>query len=264
MEDSLVELVINEGIATLTLNDGRRMNPLGEQMIADLISAMDALGRDDTLRALIVTARGKGFCVGADLADYLRWVQTPSLRSQLGTHVGEMLARMNPVIEQLRALHVPVVSAVNGAAAGGGVGLALAADLVLAAESAYFYLPFVPTLGIVPDMGATWALPRAIGSQRALGLALTGKKLGARQAADWGLIWECVPDAALASTASELANQLAAIPPGALVEARAIFRHAASASLADQLALERDRQTELVAGEPFIQAVRAFAARRKT
>jgi 2-(1,2-epoxy-1,2-dihydrophenyl)acetyl-CoA isomerase len=156
-----------------------------------------------------------------------------------------------------------VVCAVNGAAAGGGVGLALAADMVIAARSAYFYLPFAPALGLVPDMGSSWFLPRALGPARALGLALTGEKLPAQQAADWGLIWACVDDGRLAEEAQRLAAQLAALPAHVIGEIRALFAAAGNNTFTQQLALERDRQALLADGESFAEGLRAFAERRK-
>jgi len=155
-----------------------------------------------------------------------------------------------------------VVCAVNGVAAGGGVGLALAADVVVAARSAYFYLPFVPALGAVPDMGASWALPRAVGRARALGLALLGDKLDAPRAADWGLVWACVDDGALMEEAWTLATRLAAMPAHAVAEARALFAASERNNLAQQLALERERQAQLIDGEAFAEGMRAFIERR--
>jgi 2-(1,2-epoxy-1,2-dihydrophenyl)acetyl-CoA isomerase len=169
----------------------------------------------------------------------------------------------NPLIAALRALPVPVVSAVQGAAAGGGVGLALAADIVVAARSAYFYLPFVPALGLVPDMGSSWFLPRAIGHARALGLTLLGDKLPAQQAADWGLIWSCVDDDKLHDEVRAIAARLAALPANAIGETRALFEASRENGLDRQLALERERQQVLIDGEAFAEGVRAFGERRK-
>lgn len=173
------------------------------------------------------------------------------------------MERMNPVVQALKELPVPVVCAINGVAAGGGVGLALAGDLVVAAKSSYFYLPFFPSLGAVPDMGATWALPRAIGRARALGLALTGEKLPAQTAQEWGLIWACVEDDRLETESRRLARRLAAMPRHSILEARAIFAAAETNTLAQQLDLERARQMELVDGESFAEGVRAFSERRQ-
>jgi 2-(1,2-epoxy-1,2-dihydrophenyl)acetyl-CoA isomerase len=251
-----------DGIATLTLNEGDRLNPLTPELQQGVLDALRRVREDKAIRALIVTATGRAFCVGADLADFSERAKDPS-RGSLGTQVGHMLDETgNPMVAELRALPVPVVCAVNGVAAGGGVGLALAADVVIAARSAYFYLPFVPALGAVPDMGASWALPRAVGRARALGLALLGDKLDASRAADWGLVWACVDDAALAQEARALATRLAAMPAHAVVEARALFAASERNNLAQQLALERERQAQLIDGESFAEGMRAFIERR--
>jgi 2-(1,2-epoxy-1,2-dihydrophenyl)acetyl-CoA isomerase len=169
----------------------------------------------------------------------------------------------NEIVKALRTLPVPVVCAVNGVAAGGGVGLALAGDIVIAARSAYFYLPFVPALGIVPDMGSSWALPRAIGRARSVGLALTGHKLAAEKAAEWGLIWACVDDDRLQAEAMQLARQMAELPAHAVGEVRALFSAAEGNALETQLALECARQRQLIDGESFAECLRAFSERRK-
>ncbi|NDZ18905.1 enoyl-CoA hydratase [Variovorax sp. WS11] len=253
---------VAHGIATLTLNDGGRMNPLTHQLQRGCLEALQRVRDDTAIRALVITATGKGFCVGADLAEFGRRAAEPG--ASIGSYVGEMMEKSgNPIMAAIRSLPVPVVCAVNGAAAGGGVGFALAADMVIAARSAYFYLPFVPALGLVPDMGASWVLPRAVGRARALGLALTGNKLSAETAVQWGLIWACVDDADLQEQALQLAAQLAALPAGAITEARQLFAAAESNTFEDQLALERSRQMELIDRPNFAEGVAAFTARRK-
>jgi len=262
MSQPAVLCEIDEGIATITLNDGVRMSPLGDEVIAGLVQAIDQVRADERVRAIILTGSGKGFCVGADLAHY-RWLvdqreQSPSL----GEYVGELMNRMHSVLIAFKQLPLPVVCAVNGIAAGGGVGLALAGDMVIAARSAYFYLPFFPSLGAVPDMGATWSMPRAIGRARTLGFALTGEKLPASRAEAWGLIWACVEDEQLQAEARRLAKQLAAMPAHSILEARAIFAAAETNTLSEQLDFERARQMALVEGDSFAEGVRAFSERR--
>lgn len=257
-----VLFTVRDGIATLTLNQGDRLNPLTPALQQGVLDMLRRVREDKTIRALILTATGRAFCVGADLADFSERARDPS-RGSLGTQVGHMLDETgNPMVAELRSLPVPVVCAVNGVAAGGGVGLALAADVVVAARSAYFYLPFVPALGAVPDMGASWALPRAVGRARALGLALLGDKLDAPRAADWGLVWACVDDGALMEEAWALATRLAAMPAHAVAEARALFAASERNNLAQQLALERERQAQLIDGEAFAEGMRAFIERR--
>lgn len=259
---------VQDGIATLTLNEAARLNPLTVPLQEGILAALQRVREDKAVRALLLTATGRGFCVGADLEDFQRRAQAAGPSGEggegsLGEQVGRMLdASGNRIVEELKSLPVPVVCAVNGVAAGGGVGLALAADMVLAARSAYFYLPFVPALGVVPDMGSTWALPRAVGRARAIGLALTGEKLDAQRAADWGLIWACVDDERLAQDALALTRRLAALPAHAIGEVRALFGASAHNGLTEQLQLERERQAALIDGESFAEGMRAFLERR--
>jgi 2-(1,2-epoxy-1,2-dihydrophenyl)acetyl-CoA isomerase len=254
----------NGGVATITLNEASRMNPLSDGIQRGLLDGLQRVREDTSIRALLVTARGKGFCVGADLADFAARARDMPPGDSLGRFVGRMMEETgNPIVAGLRSLPVPVVCAVNGAAAGGGVGLALAGDLVVAARSAYFYLPFVPALGIVPDLGASWALPRAIGRARALGLALTGDRLLAEKAADWGLIWACVDDGQLQAEGLKFARQLADLPAHAIDEARALFAASATNTFDEQIAFERGRQEHLIDGESFREGMKAFADRRR-
>lgn len=263
MKKAAVLFEIDDAVATISLNDGDRMSPLGDDVIDGLIDAVAQVSDNRQVRSLILTGRGRGFCVGADLARYRAMIEQPLADRTLGQYVGGLMERMNPVVQSIKELPVPVVCAINGVAAGGGVGLALVGDLVVAARSAYFYLPFFPSLGAVPDMGATWTLPRAIGRSRALGLALTGQKLPAQTAQEWGLIWACVEDDRLEAEALRLARQLAAMPHQAILEARAIFAAAERNTFTQQLDLERERQTELIDGENFAEGVRAFSERRQ-
>jgi 2-(1,2-epoxy-1,2-dihydrophenyl)acetyl-CoA isomerase len=261
---TLVTFEVRGAIAVVTLNDAGRMNPLSNQLQAELSDAIAQVEGDTAIRAMLLTGAGRGFCVGADLKDLARQSQSLPSGQSLGQYVGRMMEESgNVLVSRLRNLPVPVVCAVNGAVAGGGVGFALAADIVIAARSAYFYLPFVPALGLVPDMGSTWALPRLVGRARALGLALTGEKLDAERAAQWGLVWACVDDAALQDEALKLAEQLAQLPPQAVLEARAAFAAADGNRFDQQLALERDRQERLIDGDAFAEGLEAFRERRK-
>ncbi len=263
MTADLVLLDIDDGIAVVTLDDAARMNPLGHAIIDGLRRAVDRIAADRSVRAVMLTARGRAFSVGADLARYREMIADPVPGQTLGGHIGELMAGLNAVLADLKALPSPVVVAINGIAAGGGAGLALAGDMAIAARSAYFYLPFLPSLGVVPDMGVGWVMTRTIGRARAMGLALTGNRLSAEQAADWGLIWACVDDDRLPAEALALTRQLAAMPAHAVAEARALFAATESNSLAQQLAYERARQMELADGDSFAEGVLAFAERRK-
>lgn len=264
MNPASVLYEVVDSVAVVTLNEGERMNPLSESLQAGLLDAMQRIRGDTAVRAMLLTARGRGFCVGADLKDFSQRAATLPAGQSLGSYVGDMMeATGNPIVMGLATMPVPVVCAVNGAAAGGGFGIALAADVVIAAQSAIFYLPFVPALGIVPDMGAVWALQRRVGRARAAALSLLGEKLPAEKAAQWGMIWACVSDQDLQAEAMQIALRLAALPPHAIAETRALLDAAETNTLPEQLRLERERQAVLIDGESFSEGVRAFVERRK-
>ena len=255
-----------DGIATLTLNEPARLNPITTAIQQGTLAALQRVREDTTIRALVLTGSGKAFCVGADLDQLAAWAHSAqgADSKRLGDQVGDMMLQAaNPIIQQLHELPVPVVCAINGPAVGGGFGFALAGDIVIAAQSAYFYLPFVPALGLVPDMGASWRLPRAVGHARAMGMALLGERVSAGQAAQWGLIWACVADADLQPEAQRLALRLAAMPAHSAPETRALFRAAATNTLPEQLAYEMERQRELINSENFAEGLAAFQAKRK-
>lgn len=260
-----MQLCVDDGVATLTLDDGARMNPLTHELLGDALAALETIARDQRVRALVLAASGRGFSAGADLPAMGRALEQPvaDAAPSLGAQTAELMdTRGHPLVLALRALRVPVVCAMHGVAAGGGVGVVLAADVVVAARSAYFYLPFTPALGLVPDMGCTWFMQRTVGRARSLGLTLLGDRLSAEQAERWGLIWACVDDDALAAQVQSVARRLAALPADAVVQARALHQHAEHATLAQQLDYERDRQRELIDRPEFAEGVRAFLERR--
>jgi len=247
---------LDSDVATLTLNRADTLNSLDLATIDALLSGLDRAIADGA-RALVLTGSGRAFSSGADLgAGSL--ADTRSEDIDLGA---AMRSHYNVLIERLRTLPIPVVIAVNGIAAGGGAALALAGDLVIAARSASFRYLFID-IGLMPDMGATWQLPRLVGRARARGLALLGDPLDATTAAQWGLIWQVVDDEALASTAQALAVRLAAKSPAALTETRAALDAALDADLPTQLAREAEGQTRLGRDPGFIKAVTAFLAKR--
>lgn len=248
-------------VLVIRLAKPARLNPLSVQLQTELRAQLAEVRADASVRAVLLTGSGKGFCVGADLTGM---GPQPDDRRSLGNWTADtMQAQSNPLVQELHDLPVPVVCALNGAAAGAGVGLALAADVVVAARSAYFLLPFLPKLGIVPDLGSTWFLTRLLGRARAVGLSLLGERLSAEDAARWGLIWSCVDDAALADTALSVANRLAQLPAHAVREARRAFTAAEQHSLAEQLDYEAERQRELIDKPEFIEGVRAFMEKRE-
>lgn len=245
-----------DGIATLTLDQPDRLNPFSEALQQALRDALARLREDASLRVLVITGAGRAFSAGADLSSVK--LDPESLRE-----AADRLEQVgNQLVLDVASMPVPVLAAVNGIAAGGGVGLALAADIVLAARSASFYLPFMPALGIVPDMGTSWFLPRAVGRARSTALSLLGPKLPAERAAQWGLIWDCVDDEQLAGETRKIALRLAQLPRHAVTEIRAAHAASARHDLATQLAWEAARQRELIAAPAFAAGVRAFREKR--
>jgi 2-(1,2-epoxy-1,2-dihydrophenyl)acetyl-CoA isomerase len=259
-----VHLDIQGSIATLTLDDPARLNPLSRALVLGALDAVQTVRDDKSVRVLVLRGAGRGFCTGADLSDFPVPGTEPEGTPSASQIVDELLREAaNPLALALRELPVPVLASVHGAVAGGGVGLALAADVVVAAKSAFFYLPFVPALGLVPDLGGVWYMLRALGPARTAALTLLGDRLGAQQAADWGLIWACVDDDELAGETSKLAARLAALPPHGIGEVRALLQQAAGNGLAAQLDYERGRQRELMADPCFGEGLRAFMAKRR-
>ena len=248
-----------DGVATLTLNLPAKLNPIALDLQHELRAALARVREDRGVRAVVLTGAGKAFCVGADLSA----MRPPEANETLGDQTAKWMQSVsNPLIEELRALPVPVVCAVNGAAAGAGVGLALAGDVTIAAKSAYFYLSFLPKLGIVPDLGCTWIIPRLVGPARAMGMSLLDERLGAERAAQWGLIWVCVEDDLLLLEAQQLAQRLARLPAHAVIEARRAFEASARHTLREQLHYESERQRELLNRPSFAEGVAAFLQKR--
>ena len=247
-------------VAILRLNLPERLNPLALALQERLRALLAELAADRSVRALVLTGVGKAFCVGADLSG----MRPPSDGRSLGEWTRDtMEALSNRLVEDLRGLPFPVVAAVNGPCAGAGVGLALAADIVLAARSAYFFLSFMPRLGIVPDLGSTWFLERFVGRPRAVAMSLLGERISGEQAAQWGLVWACVDDAQLQTQALAMAQRLASLPVHAAQEIRQVFDSAAQQDLPAQLRLEAERQRELIDRPEFLEGVQAFLQKRE-
>jgi 2-(1,2-epoxy-1,2-dihydrophenyl)acetyl-CoA isomerase len=250
-----VALHASAGVATITLNRPDKLNSFTRAMHADLRDALARVEADDSVRAVVLTGAGRGFCAGQDLADLSF---EPGAMTDLGALIHDTF---NPLIRRLQALPKPVIARVRGVAAGAGANLALACDLVVAARSATFLQAFV-NIGLLPDSGGTWLLPRAAGRARALGLAMLGEKLPAEQAEQWGLIWRCVDDDRLDAEVDALAARLATMPTRALAAVKRAIGQAATADLDAQLDLERDLQRELGASHDYAEGVRAFLERR--
>lgn len=254
-------LTIEDGIATLTINAPKRLNALSPEVLDGLNEALDQVAADDTARVFVITGMGRAFCAGADLSGDAPKDQTPEERGEASRQA--MHNSINPVIKKIANLNMPTISAVNGVAAGGGYGLALASDLVIAAQSAKFVLVFTPQLGLIPDLGASWHAPRLMGRAKAIGAAFFGDRMSAQQAVDNGLIWRCVPDDEFAGEVEKVAKTLAVGPTKAYREVRRAFDIAYDQSLSDHLDYEAEKQTPLIASDDFAEGVRAFMQKRK-
>jgi 2-(1,2-epoxy-1,2-dihydrophenyl)acetyl-CoA isomerase len=247
---------VDDGVARLTLNRPERLNSFTAEMHGEVAAAMEQVEADPAIRALLLTGAGRGFCAGQDLAD--RAVTPGDAPVDLGDSVERY---WSPLIRRLAGLPKPVVCAVNGVAAGAGANIALACDIVIAARSAKFIQSFA-NIGLIPDSGGTWVLPRLIGQARALGLALTGEPLSADKAEQWGMIWRCVDDEDLEAESLAIARKFATGPTRGLAATKALIRGSSLNSLDDQLDLERDAMRELGFSDDYREGVAAFLAKR--
>ena len=255
--DALVQVAQRGAVRTLTLNRPAALNSFTQDMHAELRAALDGAAADPAVRAVLITGAGRGFCAGQDLND-------PGMAAGADGHadIAAVIEKnYRPLALRLQAMPVPVVCAVNGVAAGAGANFAFCCDIVLAARSASFIQAF-SKIGLIPDCGGTWLLPRLVGRARALALALTGDKLSAADAERLGMIWQVVDDADLPSHALALADKLAAMPSKALVATRHALDASQSLSLADALALEARVQGELGKAHDFAEGVAAFQQKR--
>ncbi|HEX3810841.1 MAG TPA: 2-(1,2-epoxy-1,2-dihydrophenyl)acetyl-CoA isomerase PaaG [Rhizomicrobium sp.] len=249
-------LEIANGTARLTLNRPDRLNSFTVQMHGEVADALSKVENDVNVRALLLTGAGRGFCAGQDLSDR---AVAPGAD---GLDLGESLEnRYNPLVRRLIALPKPVVCAVNGVAAGAGANIAFAADIVFAAKSAKFIQSF-SNIGLVPDSGGTWILPKIAGQARALGLALTGEPLSAEKAESWGLIWRCVDDDALKAESEKVLERLASGPTRGFAAIKSAMRAGWLSSLDHQLDVERDLQRELGRSADYREGVAAFMEKR--
>ena len=251
-------LLASQGaIRVLTLNRPSSLNSFTGAMHRHLLQALNDAAQDSQVRAVVLTGAGRGFCAGQDLSD-------PDMASPDGgaPDVAAVVERhYKPLALRVRSMPVPVIAAVNGVAAGAGANLALCCDFVVAARSASFIQAF-SKIGLVPDCGGTWLLPRLVGRARAMGLAMTGDKLPAEEAQRMGMIWQCVDDAALMESALQLAQRLCTMPSRALAQTRAALDSALAMDFGDALSQEAQLQGELGRQHDFAEGVAAFLAKR--
>jgi 2-(1,2-epoxy-1,2-dihydrophenyl)acetyl-CoA isomerase len=256
MDDTPILVDVREGYQVITLNRPQRLNAFTESMHHALREALSEAEADSSCRALLLTGAGRGFCAGQDLNDRLA---KPGETTVLG---GAQEEYYNPLVRKLRALPFPVVAAVNGVAAGAGANIALACDIVLAARSANFIQAF-SKIGLVPDSGGTWTLPRLVGPARARGLMLLAEPLPAEKAEAWGVIWRAVDDGALMAEAEKLCVHFASAPTIGLALTKRALDASWGNDLSTQLDLERDFQREASLTPDYAEGVRAFMEKRK-
>jgi 2-(1,2-epoxy-1,2-dihydrophenyl)acetyl-CoA isomerase len=253
---SSVLVSFESGVLQVTLNRPEKLNALNPEMHKLLRQALERAGEEREVRAVLLAGAGRGFCAGQDLSE--RDVSPGAAPIDLSVSLGSYY---NPLVRRLRELPKPVVCAVNGVAAGAGANLALACDIVIAGRSASFIESF-SRIGLVPDAGGTWILPRLVGKARAMGLALLGEKLSAEQAADWGLIWKVVDDDVLLAEGIRLGKQLAEGPTKGYGLIKKAMHASSGNSLDAQLDLERDLQREAGYSEDYREGVTAFKEKR--
>lgn len=247
---------IENGIARLTLNRPDKLNSFTVAMHEEVQEALHAVRADTSVRVLVLTGSGRGFCAGQDLSD--RAVAPGSKPVDLGESIEKYYG---PLVLALRSLPMPVVCGINGVAAGAGANLAMAADIVIAARSASFIESF-SKLGLIPDTGGTYFLPRLVGTARAMGLAMLGNRLSAEQAEQWGLIWQCVDDDQLGAELDKLAHHFAQAPTKGLARTKQAIYASGLHTLEQQLGVERDYMRELGSTKDYREGVSAFMEKR--
>ncbi len=258
MSDTSTVLYEERGaVALLTLHRPAALNSFDRQMHHDLWAAFDRAEAQPHIRAMVLTGAGRGFCAGADLSSF-DFTPGPDMvkRADPGPVIDQAF---NPTTRRIQTLRMPIIAAVNGVAAGAGASVAMACDIVIASPQASFIQAF-SKIGLIPDAGSSWLLVERLGLPRALALAMTGDKLPAQQAKDWGLIWDVADDALAAAMA--MAERLAVMPTKALVATRALLQGATTRSLSEQLDLERDTQSAMGQTHDYFEGVKAFLEKR--
>jgi len=252
-----IELSVKDSAAVLTLNRPDRLNSFTVEMHKEMQAALTEIETDSSIRALLLTGSGKGFCAGQDLND--RAVTPGGEAVDLGQSCETY---WNPMVRRLSEMPIPVICAVNGVAAGAGANVALACDIVMAAKSAKFIQSFA-NIGLIPDSGGSWILPRLIGQARAMAITLTGEPVMAEKAESWGMIYKAVDDENLMTEALKLTTQLATGPTRGLAETKKRIRESSLNTLQQELDLERDAMRELGYSKDYAEGVAAFIEKRK-
>jgi len=257
MSESTVLYEEHGAVGVVTLNRPNALNSFTRQMHHDLWTILDQAEANERIRALVITGAGRGFCAGADLAEF-DFADGPNLveRADPGPIIDQAF---NPTTRRLQNLRMPTIAAVNGVAAGAGASLVMTCDVAIAAPTASFIQAF-SKIGLIPDAGSSWFLVERLGLARAMTLAMTGDKLMAPQAKEWGLIWDVADDCMAASM--QMAERLAVMPTKALVATRALLRDAGQRSLNQQLDIERDTQSAMGRTQDYIEGVTAFLQKR--
>lgn len=263
MSYKAIEFEVKNGLATLTLNRPNRLNAISSELFDELNEVLTKVAHDNEIKVLLFTGKGKGFCAGADIVGDLPQKTAEAIQAQGEVTYNGMTKIINPIIQTIHEMGKPVIAAVNGVAAGYGVSLALACDVVFAAESASFIQVFVPNLGIIPDGGATWLLPRMTTTARAMGMFLSGEKIKAKQAEDWGMIWKCLPNEELMEAAHAFATKLANGPTLGIRSLKMAMNQSHENSLQRQLQLEATLQKSCCGSIDFVEGCLAFAEKRK-
>ncbi|NIB43474.1 2-(1,2-epoxy-1,2-dihydrophenyl)acetyl-CoA isomerase [Pseudomaricurvus alkylphenolicus] len=251
-----IDFRIEEDVATIVLTRPKRFNSFTEQMHIELKSVLKRISADRQLRCLVITGSGQGFCTGQDLNDRYQSV------AQENANLGASLEKhYNPLVRSLKSLDIPVICAVNGVAAGAGVSLALACDIVIAAQSASFVFAF-SKVGLVPDAGATWSLVKAVGLPRANAMALMGESMPASEAQKIGLIWKCVADEDIETETASVVERLSSNPAQGLTLTKRALQKAADSEFHEQLTNEAHYQTLAGRNPDYKEAVCAFVEKR--
>ena len=253
MTEPLIIVTRAAAVMTLTLNRPAAMNSLTTAMHGELLIGLNQAADDKSVRCVVITGSGRGFCAGQDLGD---------AQAAPGQDLGALItAYYRPLVQRIRSMPVPVIAAVNGVAAGAGANLALCCDLVIAARSAGFIQAF-SKIGLVPDTGGSWLLPRLVGHARALGMMLLGDKVSASDAERMGMIWQCVDDSVLNSTAAALAQRLVCMPTQALIATREALEKAQNLDLGAALTMEAQLQSRFGLAHDYLEGVDAFRHKR--